>query len=215
MKINILFEDENIIVCEKPPFVSSQKSDKDNMVTLLQNALSLIEEPYVVHRLDTAVSGLMVYAKNKKTAADLSEQIAKNEFKKTYLCIVHSKPENKSGTFEDLLFKDSKKNKSFVVKRERKGVKKAVLNYELIDTKTVNDKILSLVKVNLVTGRTHQIRVQFSSRKMPLYGDGKYGASDNSNIALFSSELSFKYKNENLTFSLLPRGLVWDNFIQE
>ena len=215
MKINILFEDENIIVCEKPPFVSSQKSDKDNMVTLLQNALSLIEEPYVVHRLDTAVSGLMVYAKNKKTAADLSEQIAKNEFKKTYLCIVHSKPENKSGTFEDLLFKDSKKNKSFVVKRERKGVKKAVLNYELIDTKTVNDKILSLVKVNLVTGRTHQIRVQFSSRKMPLYGDGKYGASDNSNMALFSSELSFKYKNENLTFSLLPRGLVWDNFIQE
>lgn len=215
MKINILFEDENIIVCEKPPFVSSQKSDKDNMVTLLQNALSLIEEPYVVHRLDTAVSGLMVYAKNKKTASDLSEQIAKNEFKKTYLCIVHSKPENKSGTFEDFLFKDSKKNKSFVVKRERKGVKKAVLNYELIDTKTLNDKTLSLVKVNLVTGRTHQIRVQFSSRKMPLYGDGKYGASDNSNIALFSSELSFKYKNENLTFSLLPRGLVWDNFIQE
>ena len=175
--------------------------------------LSLNVDPFVVHRLDTAVGGIMVYAKNREAAAFLSKQIAERSFKKQYLCVVHSVPESSSGTYTDFLFKDSRNNKSFVVKRMRKGVKEASLNYELLKTRQYYGNTISLLKVTLLTGRSHQIRVQFSSRKMPLFGDGKYGGSDNCSIALFSNSIEFEGIDKKLyTFSASPDGFPWDLF---
>lgn len=213
MKIEIIFENEDLIVCIKPVGVSSQLSDKENMITLLKNQLDLSDDPFVVHRLDTAVSGLMVYAKSLQTAKILSSQIQDHTFKKEYLCVVHSKPDKDSGRFTDHLFKDSKKNKSFVVNKLRKGVKEAVLDYEVVASKEYNGETLSLIKVDLLTGRTHQIRVQFSSRRMPLYGDGKYGGKDNCNIALYSSKIEFEDKDKNHhVFSSSPTAFPFDIF---
>ncbi len=185
--MDILFNNSSIAVCIKPAGISSQENGDSGMPRLLKDTLSC-NEIYTVHRLDTVTSGVMVYAKNKEAAAKLTNRITENGFVKEYLAVVHGTPEPKKGIMEDFLFKDSRKNKSFVVKRERKGVKKASLEYEVLETKNG----LSLVKIRLHTGRTHQIRVQFSSRKHPVYGDGKYGASDNIPfIALFSHSLTF------------------------
>ena len=166
------FEDENIIVCAKPAGVLSQFSEKDeNMISILNEYFEKSEkncQAYPVHRLDRETSGLIVYAKNSRAAAKLSEQIAKNEIKKRYFAVIKGSPEEKSGVLKDLLFRDKQKNKSYVVKRKRGGVKEASLEYEVVG----ESDGMSLVDILLHTGRTHQIRVQFSSRKMPLYGDG-------------------------------------------
>lgn len=201
--MNILFENKQIVICIKEHGISSQGDSPNSAVTILKEKTGS-KEIYPVHRLDTVTSGVMVYAKTKKAAADLSSQISNNTFGKTYLALVHGVLEPEEGIMEDLLFKDSRKNKSFVVKRERKGVKKASLSYKLLSTR--DD--LSLVKIELHTGRTHQIRVQFSSRRHPVYGDGKYGASDNiPYIALFSHSLSFTdpESGEDMTFTALPQ----------
>lgn len=186
--LNILFEDENLIVLIKPVNVSSE----GGMLSLIREHLG-DEKAYVgiIHRLDTAVSGVMVYAKNRKSAAGLSAQIQSGSFIKTYLAVISGRPDTDFGTYEDLLFKDSSKNKSFVVKRERKGVKSAMLDYEVKDERVLDNLTVTLVKIRLHTGRTHQIRVQFSSRKMPLLGDKKYGSKFSCPIALFSHSLSF------------------------
>lgn len=210
--IDVLYEDYDIIAAVKPVGVSSQVSENDNMLAILKNQLNLKELPYAVHRLDTAVGGVIIYAKNKTTASQLSKLVSEQKMKKEYLCVVHNLPENEKGRFDDLLFKDSKRNKSFVVNRMRKGVKRAILNYEVLESISFKEQTLSLIKVNLVTGRSHQIRVQFSSRKMPLYGDGKYGGSDNCDIALFSSKIEFDYKNIHHIFSALPNGGIWEKF---
>lgn len=204
--IEILYKNNDFIACIKPVGISSQN---DGMIKLLKEQLN--SDIFPVHRLDVQVSGVMVYALNKKSAAYLSKLIETGEFKKTYLAIIHNCPESKSGIFQDLLFKDSRKNKSFVVKKERKGVKKASLDYELLDSKNSDDKLYSLIKVNLHTGRTHQIRVQFASRKMPLIGDGKYGSNTNSKIGLFSHKISF----ENYEFLAYPDDAVspWNIFL--
>ena len=188
--MNILFEDHNIIVCQKPVGVLSQSDDagRESMITLLEQHTGASIFP--LHRLDREVGGVMVYAKTKRAAAELSRDIADHRFEKEYLALVHGTPSAPSGEMRDLLFKDSRKNKSFVVDRMRKGVKSAKLEYERIKTNTEK----SLVRVLLHTGRTHQIRVQFASRKMPLLGDKKYGG-DNvySNIALLSYRLTFNH----------------------
>lgn len=203
-----LFENSEIIVIVKPAGISSEENGKDNVIKRLREIYG-ISEIYTVHRLDQVTSGVMVYAKTKNAASFLTKQITENTFTKEYHAVVHGVMEEEKGEFCDLLFKDSAKNKSFVVKRERKGVKKASLSYETVKT----EGELSLVKIRLHTGRTHQIRVQFSSRKHPVYGDGKYGASDNIPfIALFSSSLTFydPETKKQMTFSApLPR---WDFF---
>ena len=205
--MKIIFEDKDIIVVIKPVGMLSQSDEKGS--ESLPGALSqYLKEKgdkagiYVVHRLDKAVGGLMVYAKNPLSAAKLSSQVQSGEMIKEYIAAVHSKPEEEAGYMEDLLFKDSSKNKSFVVRRERKGVKKAKLFYEVIKTENTKFGEASLVKIRLFTGRTHQIRVQFSSRKMPLIGDGKYGASDNTDIALWSYRITLNHPstNERMTF---------------
>ena len=131
-----------------------------------------------------------MYARNKKYAAILSEKIASgNDFEKTYLAVAEGSFSETEGSFSDLLFKDKTKNKTFVVKRERKGVRQAFLTYKVLETVEHNGKVLNLVKIKLETGRSHQIRVQFASRKHFLLGDGKYGSKINSSLALFSSNI--------------------------
>ena len=182
--MKILYEDNNIVACVKVVGLSSE----DDVPKELSSRLN--SEIYPLHRLDTPVGGVMVYAKTKSAAAKFSKKIADNtDFTKTYVTVCEGVLEEQSGTMEDLLFKDSRKNKSFVVKKERKGVKKALLTYEVLGTAMCGDKMCSLVSVTLKTGRSHQIRVQFASRKHPLYGDGKYGSKINGDIALFSHKI--------------------------
>ena len=202
--MNILFEDKDIVVCIKPVGIVSQEdsSGKESMITVLAEHCGC--QIYPLHRLDREVGGVMVYAKNKNAAKILSGDIAERKFKKEYIAMVHGVTEITEGEMRDLLFKDSKKNKSFVVKRERKGVKEALLEYKTIETKIIEDETYSIVNVLLHTGRSHQIRVQFASRKMPLAGDKKYGADDNfKNIALWSHKLEFAHPvtKEKLEFS--------------
>ncbi len=219
--MNLLFEDNHIIVCIKPAGISSQeRPDKKDMVNELikycEKQGAAQPQIFPVHRLDTATAGIMVYAKTKKAAAFLSNEITLNNFQKEYLAIVHNVPEEKSAVLEDWLFKDTKKNKSYVVKRERKGVKKASLTYTIIKTYTADTDAYSLLKIRLHTGRTHQIRVQFASRKMPLLGDGKYGAADNiPTLGLFSCSLSFTHPEtkEKLSFTAKPENKYpWNMF---
>ncbi|MBR5774497.1 MAG: RluA family pseudouridine synthase [Clostridia bacterium] len=221
--LQVLYMDSDLIVCVKPVGVLSQgQADKnDNMNYLLaQYFESRGESPqsFCVHRLDRAVGGTMVYARTQRAAAKLSALVSSNDIKKEYLAIVCGTPESESGVYKDLLFKDSAKNKSYVVKRMRKGVKEASLEYELLGTVTA-EKTLSLVRIRLHTGRTHQIRVQFSSRKMPLLGDGKYGSSDNNcTVSLWSHRLSFRhpFSGKELDLSSLPDNskYAWSLFEQ-
>lgn len=183
--IEILHEDVDKVFCIKPAGVDSE----EQMVLKLKNQLDT--EIYTLHRLDKPVSGVMVYAKNKETAASISRKIAENnDFKKEYLVVCEGEFSESEGIMEDLLFKDSSKNKSFVVKKERKGVKKAILTYKVLSKENFNGKICSLVLVELQTGRSHQIRVQFASRKHPLLGDKKYGSREECPIGLYSYRIN-------------------------
>ena len=192
--MKIIFEDKNIVVLEKPIGLDSEREVPKELKEQLGG------EFFCVHRLDKNVGGVMVYARNKKSAAMFSRLIAENKMIKEYVAKVHGKPE-KSGVFEDFLFKDSRKNKVFVVKRERKGVKYAKLEYDVL--KQFDDT--SLVNIRLYTGRSHQIRVQFASRGFPLVGDHKYGSRDKlTTPILFSSKITFPYNNKIQSFENLP-----------
>ncbi len=194
--MEILFSDKDIAVCVKPIGKDSEKE----LPQMLFEALG--GEFFPVHRLDKNVGGVMVYARNKKSAATLSLAIQNGEMIKEYVALVHGTPDP-SGTMEDLLFKDSSKNKVFVVKRERKGVKKAKLEYDVVMSGET-----SLVHIRLFTGRSHQIRVQFASRGFPLLGDRKYGAKDSCTAPmLFSSKITFPHNSENVSFEATPQWL--------
>ena len=196
--MKILYEDKYLIVCEKPVGVESQRSSsgKDDMLTLLsQYRQGRGEDGYIglVHRLDTATGGAMIYSKREDITGKLSALVQSGDYKKTYLAVVHGEPAEREGEMRDLLYHDKKKNKSYVCDKKRQGVKEAVANYRLIDTAEQGEgEKLSLIEVGLITGRTHQIRVQFASRKMPLVGDGKYGSRDNkASCALWSYKVEF------------------------
>lgn len=194
--INILYQDKAIIVCEKPIGVLSERG-QNTREKCMPNMLEKLTKTYridVVHRLDKAVGGLMVFSKNSKASAGLSVAIASHKMKKQYLAVVAGCPEEKEGQWCDFLFRDKSKNKSFVVKKLRTGAKEAILNYKVLDTIEVNDGVVSLLQISLQTGRTHQIRVQCASRKMPLLGDEKYGSRIHTkNIALWSNRLAFDH----------------------
>lgn len=207
--MKVLFEDSEILVLVKPVGVPSEdtKTGEKGILTKIGEEI-YNGQIHLLHRLDRNVGGVMVFAKTKKSAAAISKQIQGNTFKKTYLAVVDGLIEEKQGIYKDLLFKDSSKNRSYVVSRMRKGVKDASLEYVVL-SETENK---SLVKVTLHTGRTHQIRVQFSSRKTPLTGDIKYGSKDrNCDIALFSQSITFNHPitNELLTFSDLPTKIEY------
>lgn len=204
--MEIIYKDTEIAVCVKPSGVLSAKDDsgKANMMDMLCDELSL-SAVYPIHRLDREVSGIIVFALSSAAAAKLSADAADHlRFKKEYLAIVNGIPESDSGVFEDLLFKDSSKNKSFVVKKMRRGVKQAKLEYSVVEK--LDNK--ALVRVRLLTGRTHQIRIQFSSRKMSILGDRKYGGGEREGgIALYSVLLEFYHPKtkEKLKFEYMPQ----------
>lgn len=193
--MDILYQTKDIVVCIKPVGVDSEKG----MPGLLAEALG--GSFYPVHRLDQGVGGLMVFARSPKAAAELGILIAQGQLSKEYLALIHGCPEDTEGRMEDLLWKDSRKNKVYVVSRQRAGVKKAALRYRVLRK---GEK--SLVRVYLQTGRSHQIRVQFASRGFPLVGDHKYGSrSRETQIHLFSAALEFPWKGETLRFEDKPQ----------
>ena len=187
--MEILYSDRNIYVIVKPVGMDSEH----------EVPAALEGETFPIHRLDKNVGGVMVYAKTKTAAAALSKAVQEGTMVKEYVATVHGCPPD-TGDWEDLLWKDSAKNKVFVVKRERKGVKKARLEY-----KRLTEGETSLVRIRLHTGRSHQIRVQFSSRGFPLVGDHKYGSRNEKNEPmLFSCCLTFPYKGKAMRFEKLP-----------
>ena len=205
-KLNVIYEDNHLLIVEKPTNIPVQEdSSKDiDMLTLLKNYRKVNEnkpgEAFIglVHRLDRPVSGIMVFAKTSKAASRLSDQIRQNTFHKTYLAVVQGTLTT-TGQFEDYLIKNEKENKSYTTTKE-KG-KYSCLKYKVLNTKNN----LSLVEINLITGRSHQIRVQFSSRNHPLVGDSKYGNNPNNiDIALFAQSITFNHPTtkEPLTFAL-------------
>ena len=185
----ILYDDNEILVCIKERGILSQqgKPGQKSMIDILSAQYGC--EIYPIHRLDKEVSGVMVYAKTKSAAADLSAQVSSREIEKHYIATTEKSTLEAEGTMEDLLFFDKSKNKSFVVKKERRGVKKAILEYKEISSD--NDRTRFLVR--LLTGRTHQIRVQFASRKLPLVGDRKYGSKIEGDIGLVSCFIGFRH----------------------
>lgn len=208
--MKIFYRDNDIIVCEKEYGISSQKSDKANMLDLISDTTGTPVFP--VHRLDITTTGIMVYALNQKSASSLCAQISERAFKKTYLAIAHGDVPD-VGEMVDFLYHDKVLNKSFAVKSKRGGAKEARLEFKTL--KSHNG--LSLVHIVLHTGRTHQIRAQFSSRSLPLYGDGKYGAKDNDKIALYSHSIEFFHPKtgKRMYFSSLPNGGAWSAFTDE
>lgn len=205
--MNIIFQDKWIIVCEKPVGLLSESGGMPELLAEASGSKSI----YCVHRLDKAVGGLMVYAKTADAAAKLSALIAEKAMHKQYLAVVEGVPSPEKGMMQDLLFKDSGRNKSYVVKRMRKGVKEARLEYETL--KSLGGT--SLVSIRLITGRSHQIRVQFSSRRLPLVGDTRYGGRcSEGNIALFSQGLRFPHPitGTEMVFSALPQNGIWEQY---
>lgn len=214
MDFDILYDDKQIVVCVKPQGIISQSDDnkQQNMVSLLEKALTT--KIYPVHRLDKETGGVMVFAKNSNAAAKLSRDITEHKLEKEYLAVTHNKVNPSSNELVDLLFYDRQRNKSYVVKRERKGVKKAVLDYVLQSVFEINDAVYSLVKIKLKTGRTHQIRIQFASRGYPLLGDRKYGALDDvRNLGLWAYKLSFFHPKtlQRLEFYSQPKGQAFSS----
>ena len=187
--MEILYSDKDLVVLVKPVGMDSEH----------EVPAALGGEVHPIHRLDKNVGGVMVYARTKPAAAALSKAVQEGTMIKEYVATVHGTPPEE-GDWEDLLWKDSAKNKVFVVKRQRGGVKKARLEF-----KRLTEGEISLVRIRLHTGRSHQIRVQFSSRGFPLVGDHKYGSRDEATAPmLFSCCLTFPYKGKTLRFEKLP-----------
>lgn len=206
----ILYADAAVAVVVKPAGVLSQGDAEDAMPVLLQKRLGGTIFP--VHRLDQPTGGVMVYARTQDAAAKLSAQMQSEAFGKEYLAVLDGTPEPAEGELHDLLFFDRQKGKSYAVRRKRAGVKDARLAYRVL----AQAEGLTLVRVRLYTGRTHQIRVQFSSRGWPLTGDGKYGSRNNRCApALWSAELHFAHPvtGETLIFrSQPPEAYPWTLF---
>lgn len=209
--ITILYQDRDLAVCVKP---SGIVSEGEGLPALLKEQLG--GEFFCVHRLDRETAGLMVVARNGRSAAKLSEAFAGRSTEKEYLAAAEGAPEEKSGTMRDLLYHDAARNKTFVVQRERHGVREAALSWECLETVEDLQNSLSLFRVRLETGRSHQIRVQFAHRHMPLAGDRRYGSGiREKNLALWSCRISFPHPADGCirTFSLMPPAEgIWGRF---
>lgn len=201
--MHILYEDEYLLICEKPAGVSAQ-GGPDDMVSRASETLG--RDCLPVHRLDRGTGGLLALAKTKEAAARLSALFRDRAVEKEYLAVVQGAPEPGEGEYRDLLYHDPAKNKSYVVRRMRRGVREAVLRYRV----EARAEELSLVRVTLGTGRTHQIRVQFASRGMPLLGDRRYGGRPAGTVALWSCRLCFVHPFTGRPLeAVLPPPRVW------
>lgn len=213
INLKVIYEDNHIIVVEKPANIPSQ-GDKTGDLDMLTIIKAYLKEKYnkpgnvylgLVHRLDRPVGGVMVFAKTSKAAARLSEQVREKVLKKKYLVIVNGKFEEKKGILKDYLLKNERLNKSRVVEEGTKNSKYAELDYEVL--KYDKEQNLSLLKINLHTGRHHQIRVQLSSRDHSIYGDAKYnGRGSARQLYLWAYELTIQnvISKEEMTFSSIP-----------
>ena len=211
--MKVIYEDNHIIVVEKMINVPSQadKTEDEDMLSIIKKYL---KEKYnkpgnvylgLVHRLDRPVGGVMVFAKTSKAASRLSEEVRNKTFKKEYLVICNGKKEKEKDTLVDYLWKDEKNNRSYVVKKTKKNAKQAILDYEVL--KYDKKQNLSLLKINLHTGRHHQIRVQLSSRMHAIYGDSKYhGRGKGNPICLWAYKLTIIHPitKKEMTFEALP-----------
>ena len=214
--IAVLYEDGDVLAVHKPVGVLSEYHESEPSVPALLSHHKTGDFPLTpITRLDRVVGGVMLLAKTKKAAAFLSARVSDHAlFIKEYRAVVSGRMEQGEGELHDLLFKDSSKNKSFVVQRMRRGVKEASLSYRVLAEAVCNEKEVSLLHIRLHTGRTHQIRVQLSSRRHPLLGDGKYGGDSAFPLALHALSLSFPHPSgKRITCEApLPEGAPWDAF---
>ncbi len=210
--MEILYQDTCFLVCIKPARVLST-DEPGGLPGLVREALGDPKaDVRTVHRLDRVVSGVMVLARNADAASELSRQIREDQFRKEYLAVVHGRPENPEGTLHDLLARDKARRMTFVAEAPGKGVQEAALSYRVLEYANG----MSLVRVRLHTGRTHQIRVQFSSRGMPLVGERKYAVwNDPCELALWSAKIGFYHPGtgEWVEFSKEPPAVFpWTEF---
>lgn len=225
--MNVLYEDQHIIVVEKPVGMESQSSRafEPDMVSWLKNRISTLSprrgEPYVgvIHRLDKPVGGILVYAKTREAANALSEQIAGNRMEKRYLAVVCGKPVDNSGSYVDYLWKDGKQNVSKIVDKGICAAKRAELSYRVLEELDTQTGCLCLLEIALKTGRHHQIRVQLAGRNTPILGDLKYNPGGRmlpgqNAVALCAWKLSFHHPADKrrMEFSVKPAGTAFDLF---
>lgn len=201
--MDFIYQDPHIVVCVKPARVLST-DEPGGMPELVRQALGdPATDVRTVHRLDRVVSGLMVLARSAQAASELSRQIREDQFQKEYMAVIHGHPETPQGTMTDLLLRDKQERKTYIVQEPAKGVQEAILHYQVISSA----EEFSRVRIQLVTGRTHQIRAQFSGHGMPLVGDRKYSTlEDPCEIALWSFRLTFTHPvtSKPMEFSLEP-----------
>ena len=229
MKLNILYEDQDIIVVEKPVGIESQsaRSFEPDMVSEVKKHINTLSsknnDPYVavIHRLDKPVGGIMVYAKNKESANALSRQVSDHKMEKHYYAVLCGKPVDNFGEYVDYLWKDGKNNISKIVEKGINGAKLAKLKYKLLETINLDNQELSLVEIELETGRHHQIRVQFAGHGIPLWGDRKYNPQlqpgmNRGNVALCACRLGFVHPKtgKKLEFSIKPQEHIFSEFSQ-
>ena len=203
--IEIQYQDGALLVCVKPAGVPSEGTEEGALPVLLSRQTG--GPAFPVHRLDQAASGLMVLARSREAAAALSAAVAEGRMEKEYFALLSGAPEPPEGRLEDLLFKDSRRGKVFPVKSLRRGVRPAALTYRVLQRQGET----ALVQVALETGRTHQIRVQFASRGMPLLGDGKYGSRIKGGLMLWSCRLVFPHPagGRRMAFYRAPDWAGW------
>ncbi|SHG83581.1 RluA family pseudouridine synthase [Ornithinibacillus halophilus] len=222
MNVPILYEDNHLLFVEKPvniPVQEDRSQDQDLLSYLKEDLKVRYQKPgnvylALIHRLDRPVGGVMVFSKTSKAASRLSDAMRRKSVDKRYLAVIRGNPSKKHGVLEDYLVKDRKKNKVYTTEPHQKNAKKAVLEYDVIGQK----ENMSLVSIKLITGRPHQIRVQFASRNLPLYGDQKYGKKVNEpgqQIALWSQSLEVEHptkKEEIKVQSTPPNKYPWNLF---
>lgn len=203
-------KDRDMVICVKPVGMSAE----DGPGSLPEALGKHLGGPvFPIHRLDLNVGGIMVYARTSQAAAKLSQAVREGLLVKEYLALVHGCPSPASGILQDLLWKDSRKNKVFVVSRPRKGAREALLAYQVLETQDAR----ALIHIRLYTGRSHQIRVQFASRRYPLVGDHKYGSRGEERApALWSCRLSLPHPRTGapLSFFQGPKGIPWEAFAE-
>lgn len=201
--MDIIYQDKDIVVCVKPPRVLSTDEPGGVPDLVRQELGDPNANVRTVHRLDRTVSGLMVLARRSKAASELSRQIRDGEFQKEYLAVLHGRPAEDQAELRDLLLRNKQERKTYIVAEPGKDVQEAILTYQVIN----HTDDLTRVRIQLRTGRTHQIRAQFSGRNLPLVGDRKYGTGeDDCEIALWSYRLAFKhpYSGKPMEFILEP-----------